>query len=546
MSIQQLRPEQPDFELLNRRSYCTACPKCSDHRQKQNTQSLSVYRDDDLRLRYVCHHPGCEWNQWQTRDDTFPRSFSEEVHNVIYPIPETVVIPTDYNGDKLYWYRDTEGRYLFANRRINLSGGGKVYVPFVYTTAGFITGKGAKWPTDFSGLYGAETISGKTKAVIVEGEKAADAAKEIFPDAAVVSWLGGAKNLSKADWSLLHGMEKIILWPDNDDAGKEAMGLIAPQLGADRILIADVSHLPAKADLADGLVREDIQKAVVNAKELVRKEVGVFTLDEIETQLKTTSKPRYTGYAPFDTATPLPGSGLVVIEGRTKHGKSALAVALTANMLRENLAKTVMFYSYEMTASKVFMRYLKTMDTHVTTDNYKNSAYFSLASDWVRNGKLKIVDQGTQPSLADLVIQISRPNMKGSVVVIDYLQIVPASTQFGRVSRQLMLKEMLDELRVIAHKNDILVFVLSQLTPDYINARNDSPREAKDIHYSADQVLRVWNKAVGESHPVYDAAIGNYLIHTYLNRDGESNVKYEASLEAGSKLQIKRRMKDKS
>ena len=147
-------------------------------------------------------------------------------------------------------------------------------------------------------------------------------------------------------------------------------------------------------------------------------------------------------------------------------------------------------------------------------------------------------------SIADLVLLSSKPQMRGGVMVIDYLQIVPAATMGGRNSRQQMLKEMLDALRVAAHKNNVLVFVLSQLTPDYSDPRNDSPREAKDIHYSADLVLRIWNKSVGESHPTYANLPGSYIIHTYLNREGESNVKYEGSLESGSKLTIKRRIRD--
>lgn len=532
------------FDLEERRSFNTACPKCSEDRKKSGTKSLSVYRDDDGIVRYICHHPGCEWNAWQWEKDPSPSIHIAEDDNIIYPIPIDINIPNDYNGDPLFWYRDEKGRYLFANRRIEIPGG-KVYVPFIYTDSGFVSGKAAKWPKDYSGLYGAETIEGKEKAIIVEGEKAAEAAKVRFPKHAIVSWLGGANNISKANWELLRDIHSVLLWPDNDEAGKKVMRQIAPLLPVGRVLIAHVEHLPHKADLADNISDEDVATAVKNAIDVTPGMPGAFSVADIKKQIASSGRSRSSGYEILDATTPLPGSGLVVVEGRTKHGKSALAVALTSSMLKKGLERSVTFYSYEMTAAKVFIRYLKTLNPAITIENYEDFPETALVAEWIDSSKLKIVDQSAQLSIADLVLLSSKPQMRGGVIVIDYLQIVPASTQMGRNSRQQMLKEMLDELRVSSHKNNVLVLVLSQLTPDYNDPRNDSPREAKDIHYSADLVLRVWNKAVGEVHPTYANLPGNYIIHTYLNRDGESNVKYEGNLEAGSQLTIKRRVRDK-
>lgn len=528
------------FEVENRRSFTTSCPMCSEGRSKKGTRSLSVYRDDDLMIRYKCHHPSCEWNTWQAGRDTEERSFSSEKVTALPSVPSSVEVPEDYNGDKLYWYRDLEGNYQFAVRRIEIPSG-KIYVPFVYTDEGFATGKGVSWPTQYKGLFGAETIKGKTKAIIVEGEKAALAAQERFPEYAVVTWHGGANNTSKADWSLLHGISSVLLWPDNDDAGKKVMREISSQLPVDKVLLADVSHLPPKFDLADSVSDEEVALAVKKAFDLSVKIPGVFSVEDIEKQLEKQGGHRSTGFDVIDAWTKLPPSGLVVIEGRTKHGKSALAVAMTSNMLLKGLESSIIFYSYEMTASKVFFRYIKSISENSTIENFRESEGYSIVSQWVSLGKLKIVDQSAQTSISEIVLLASRPSMQGSVIVLDYLQIIP--TALGRSSRQQVIKEMLDTLRVAAHKNNVLVMVLSQLTPDYTDARNDSPREAKDIHYSADLVLRVWNKSVGESHPSYVNVTGDYIIHTYLNRDGESNVKFEGSLTNGSKLSVKRRIR---
>lgn len=539
-----LGPDVP-FELEPRRSFTTRCPKCADTRSKSHARSLSVYRDDDGMLRYKCHHPGCELNKWSQLPDPEPEAFDRgEEFDVQMPIPNHENIPADYAGDVLYWYRDLNGSYLFANRRINFDSY-KLYVPFIYTLQGFITGKNAKWPKDYKGLYGAETIPGKTKAIVVEGEKAAEAAKKIFPEYAVVSWLGGANNTDKADWSLLRTIDSVLLWPDNDEAGKKVMRSIAGKLPCKRVVIANVDHLPPKSDLADNLTDEQIRTALRGSIEVSTKIHGVWSLDEITKQLDESLPSRPTGFDIFDAHTKLPGSGLVIIEGRTKHGKSALAVALTSQMLRKGLENTVVFYSYEMTAAKVFLRYIKSINPNITVDNFKGSKEAEEIGELINSGRLQLIDQSAQLTVADVVVAVSKPQVRGGIIIIDYLQIVPMATRFGAANRQLMIKEMLDEIRVAAHKNNVLVIALSQLTPDYNNPRNDSPREAKDIHYSADLVLRVWNKAVGEEHPTYSNMPGNYIIRTFLNRDGECDVHFESVLEGGSKLTIKRRVKDR-
>lgn len=70
-------------------------------------------------------------------------------------------------------------------------------------------------------LYGLDLLAQKPAApvLVCEGEKAADAARLLFPDWVVVSWPGGANAVDKADWSPLAGRE-VTLWPDLDEAGE--------------------------------------------------------------------------------------------------------------------------------------------------------------------------------------------------------------------------------------------------------------------------------------------------------------------------------------
>lgn len=90
--------------------------------------------------------------------------------------------------------------------------------------------------------------------LIVEGEKTADAAARLFPKAVVTTWPSGCKAIDKADWSPLQG-RRVILWPDADQVGLQAMDRLAQlllALPADRVqIITPPSEVPAGWDLAD-------------------------------------------------------------------------------------------------------------------------------------------------------------------------------------------------------------------------------------------------------------------------------------------------------
>ncbi len=65
--------------------------------------------------------------------------------------------------------------------------------------------------------------------MVVEGEPAADAARTFAGGYVVTTWPHGAESWKHADWTHLHG-RKVLLWPDADDAGIDAMRGIASTL----------------------------------------------------------------------------------------------------------------------------------------------------------------------------------------------------------------------------------------------------------------------------------------------------------------------------
>lgn len=91
--------------------------------------------------------------------------------------------------------------------------------------------------------------------VICEGEKSADAARQIFPKSVATTSPGGANAADKADWSVLHG-RTVLVWPDDDAPGRTYAAEVAARLAA---IDCDVSVIDAHAlarTAPDGGARE--------------------------------------------------------------------------------------------------------------------------------------------------------------------------------------------------------------------------------------------------------------------------------------------------
>jgi len=80
-------------------------------------------------------------------------------------------------------------------------------------------------------LYGLDRLAARSDApvLIVEGEKAADAAAQLLPDYVVTTWQGGSNAVGKAFWSSLKGRD-VTIWPDADKPGAKAARGVADAL----------------------------------------------------------------------------------------------------------------------------------------------------------------------------------------------------------------------------------------------------------------------------------------------------------------------------
>jgi putative DNA primase/helicase len=128
-------------------------------------------------------------------------------------------------------YRDATGCLFGAVCRFDMPDGAKQVVPL--TWARHADGREQFRWLAFSKprpLYGLDILAANPDAgiLIVEGEKASDAARTISPGV-VVTWPGGSKAVRYTDWAPLAG-RKVIIWPDRDAAGIEAAHAVAKAL----------------------------------------------------------------------------------------------------------------------------------------------------------------------------------------------------------------------------------------------------------------------------------------------------------------------------
>jgi putative DNA primase/helicase len=137
-------------------------------------------------------------------------------------------------------YKDAGGELLFYVCRYEEGEGKKQFRAWTW---GVRDGEEAKWACAHwdrgsRPLYGLDRLARRPEApvLVVEGEKAADAAQKLLPQYVAITWPGGAQAWKHADWSPVRG-RRVDLWPDNDKAGRDAMegvrGLISTSAGLD-------------------------------------------------------------------------------------------------------------------------------------------------------------------------------------------------------------------------------------------------------------------------------------------------------------------------
>ncbi len=180
----------------------------------------------------------------------------EEVWTPVLPVPDSAPMTPDtirrkikgqwvsVNASRRWDYRDASGEVLGYVFRFDMPGGGKEVLPLVWAVSSLTGEMQWRWISfpKPRPLYGLDRLAENPNAqvLVVEGEKAADAAQELFvglgvpmSKLVVVSWPGGGKAIKHVDFGALAG-RSVALWPDADQkpypANHERAGVTMPFL----------------------------------------------------------------------------------------------------------------------------------------------------------------------------------------------------------------------------------------------------------------------------------------------------------------------------
>lgn len=193
------------------------------------------------------------------RPSSTPATRQPRIEDDLTPPPNGATVPgmqSKWGAPSAYWiYRSTEGAPLFYVARYDVPNERKQFIPWSWSKSQekWIQ-KG--WPAPRP-LYGLELLAQYPDhpVLIVEGEKAADAARRIAGHVyVVVTWPNGSNAGDKVDWSPIHG-RKVLIWPDADEAGIKVASVIAAQIHAHclEIKTIDVAGDLSGRDAADAL-----------------------------------------------------------------------------------------------------------------------------------------------------------------------------------------------------------------------------------------------------------------------------------------------------
>jgi hypothetical protein len=223
---------------------------------------LAVGVGRDGRVLLICRSAGCSFESIlaamkMTKADLFaPKAngtanYSKDNPRQAFPTCREAVAELErQHGPRaaLWAYKNTTGEQVGAVVRWNLGDGGKTIRPVAKSSDGW---RVAAMPTPRP-LYDLPALAEAKLVVVVEGEKAAEAAKSIGFVATTSA--GGAQASAKTDWSPLAGKTVWIL-PDNDQPGQkyaaEVVGILAKLTPPALMKVVNLPGLPDGGDVVD-------------------------------------------------------------------------------------------------------------------------------------------------------------------------------------------------------------------------------------------------------------------------------------------------------
>ena len=263
-------------------SYNTLCPVHGD-----STPSLTISQGKNGKILVHCH-AGCNQDDiiQVLRDlDLWPKK--TKIWTAKPHAPKGTEVPKNLNHYRLgkpvasWVYRNRAGHVAAViSRFIMLSKDGKpvldedgkpkkeiIPLSWCYSDDGEIGWHWKQMPEPRC-LYNEHRLDEPKIILVVEGEKSADAGLQLFPELLTISWPGGSKAVSRANWEALKGRD-IIIWPDNDKPGAKAAEAIAETLL--KIGVRSIKRVELPEELPEGWDIADVPPVGVDLKQILQR-----------------------------------------------------------------------------------------------------------------------------------------------------------------------------------------------------------------------------------------------------------------------------------
>jgi replicative DNA helicase len=211
----------------------------------------------------------------------------------------------------------------------------------------------------------------------------------------------------------------------------------------------------------------------------------------------------------------LHNSDLIILAGRPSMGKTALATNIAYNaakyVMEEDAGKdskprSVGFFSLEMSADQLAMRILATeckISSHkLQRGDLTNDEFATLVQKAQELGRIPFHIDDT-PALSISAVRTRARRLKRvhnlSLLVVDYLQLLRASSKNSQANRVQEISEITQGLKAIAKELQIPVIALSQLSRAVEQREDKRPqladlRESGSIEQDADLVMFVFRE----------------------------------------------------
>ena len=281
------------------------------------------------------------------------------------------------------------------------------------------------------------------------------------------------------------------------------------KLGYETINSAYITNIPLETTLNNleidifNLVNENKTQRVTTTAELLS---NIF-LELKQKSLKPSLAGLPSGFYDLDSFTQgFQKSDLIIIAGRPSMGKTALALNIGLNIIKES-NDPVLFFSLEMSKEQLTYRLL-TNETDISSLRLKTGNLYK--DDWVKlNQTIKtlaslplFIDDTPNLSILDIKTKIKKiifeQNNLG-LIIIDYLQLMQTSNS-QIVNRTQEISQITRALKNIAREFNVPIIVLSQLSRNVENRVNKRPilsdlRESGSIEQDADLVLMLYRES---------------------------------------------------